>query len=64
MGGLHTRVALARLVMVSMAAQKKGGELVHPMGKVRGEAMWASSVDGIGKLTPKYGMSAGVIWIW
>jgi len=48
--------ALVRSVTISVAMQKKGGELVHPMGKASRNATRAGCPIGVGNTTPKSGM--------
>ena len=49
---------LARSAMVSVAVEKMGGLLVHPMGRTSGKAMSGSAPGGVGKTTPSFGMSS------
>jgi len=50
---------LVRSVMVSVAAQKSGGELVQPIGNASGNATKAACPGGMGKATPSKGMWRG-----
>jgi hypothetical protein len=53
------KAALARSAAVSVATQKKGGELTQPMGRTRGKATSGVSPRAGGRRTPNLGMSRG-----
>ena len=53
------RVSLARLVIVSVAAQKRGGKLVQPMGSANGKATILGAPGAVGKATPRSGTCLG-----
>ena len=55
---------LARSAAILVAAQKMGGEFVHPMGKTRGKATKGSCPSLTGKTTPSLGMSSTARLIW
>jgi hypothetical protein len=50
--------SLATSAMVSVWAQKYGGELTHPIGKMSGKATKCSPACLDGKATPSFGMSS------
>lgn len=51
--------ALAKSVMVSVTAQKNGGDSFHPMGKVSGSAIKGGSPGRVGKRTASRGICSG-----
>jgi len=57
-GHPHSAAWLARSTAVSVAAQKYGGDSVHPIGRTKGKATNGSVSGSVGNTTPSLGMSA------
>jgi hypothetical protein len=51
------RLALARSATVSVAAQKRGGELTQPMGRANGNATRSGTPSSFGNKTPSFRVS-------
>jgi len=60
----RVKASFVRSVMVSVAAQKMGGELVQPIGRASGNATRGWSEASVGKATPRSGMCRGARWMW
>jgi len=54
---------LVRLATVSVATQKKGGELVQPIGSASGIATSGNSLGPVRNATPNVGTCCGARWI-
>jgi len=53
-----------RLVTVSVAAQKNGGELVQPIGSASRNATSFGALGVVGKTTLRIGMCLGIRKMW
>jgi len=58
MSTLEFSRSLARSAIVSVAVEKMGGLLDHPMGNTNGNATSSSSPGNVGNTTPNLGMSS------
>jgi len=59
----RARALFVRSVIVSVAAQKMGSKLVHPIGRASRNVTSGLSKASIGKATPRSGMCHGARWM-
>ena len=58
MSTLEVSLLLAKSAIVSVAVEKMGGLLDHPIGNTSGNATSGSSPGSVGNTTPSFGMSS------